>query len=163
VIRSSGIVVAASTAATAPWLVAPAAATPMSSLTGLHKTVTPPVETAQYRRGGDRGLGIGGVGLGLAAGAQIGGATIGATRPYGRYGYEDSDPGYDQDYISVPPTWAATKLPIVSSASDPTTRPQAPTSASTACAIHGREEAQREIGVWSGNWRRGSRALVRIA
>jgi len=74
----------------------------MSSLTGLHKTVTPPVETAQYRRGGDRGLGIGGVGLGLAAGAQIGGATIGATRPYGRYGYEDSDPGYDQDYISVP-------------------------------------------------------------
>jgi len=100
--RSSGIVVAASTAATAPWLVAPAAATPMSSLTGLHKTVTPPVDTAQYRRGGDRGLGIGGVGLGLAAGAQIGGATIGATRPYGRYGYEDSDPGCDQDYISVP-------------------------------------------------------------
>jgi hypothetical protein len=38
-----------------------------------------------------------------------------------------------------PPTWAATKLPIVSNASDPTTRPQAATSALTACDINARE------------------------
>ncbi len=139
--RSFGIIVAASIAATAPWLVAPGAAAPISSLTGLQNTMTRSVEAVQYRRGGYRGRGIGGIGLGLGAGALIGGAIIGATRPYGYYGYGPYDPSYyDQGYISAPPTWAARKLPIVSSASDPTTRPQAPTSASTACAIHARED-----------------------
>ena len=101
--RSFGIIIAASIAATAPWLIAPAAAAPISSLTDLRNTMTSSVETVQYRHGGYRGRGIGGVGLGHAAGALIGGAIIGATRPYGRYGYGNYDPGYDQGYISVPP------------------------------------------------------------
>ena len=101
--RSFGIIVVASIAATAPWLVAPAAATPISPLTGLQNAMTPSVETVQYRRGGYRGRRFGGVGPGLAAGALIGGAVIGATRSYGRYGYGPYDPGYDQGYISVPP------------------------------------------------------------
>ena len=102
--RSFGIIVAASIAVTAPWLVAPGAAAPISSLTGLQNTVTPSIETVQYRRGGYRGRGIGGIGLGLGAGALIGGAIIGATRPYGYYGYGAYDPSYyDQGYISAPP------------------------------------------------------------
>ena len=102
--RSFRIIVAASIAATAPWLVAPAAAAPISSLAGLQNTMTPSVETVQYRRGGYRAHRIGGVGLGLAAGALIGGAIIGATRPYGYYGYGGYDPGYyDQGYVSAPP------------------------------------------------------------
>ena len=67
--RSFGIIIAASIAATAPWLIAPAAAAPISSLTDLRNTMTSSVETVQYRHGGYRGRGIGGVGLGLAAGA----------------------------------------------------------------------------------------------
>jgi hypothetical protein len=99
--RSFGIIVAASIAATAPWLVAPGAAAPISSLTGLQNTMTPSVEAVQYRRGGYRG---GGIGLGLGAGALIGGAIIGATRPYGYYGYGAYDPSYyDQGYVSAPP------------------------------------------------------------
>jgi len=87
--RSFGIIVAASIAATAPWLVAPGAAAPISSLTGLQNTMTRSVEAVQYRRGGYRGRGIGGIGLGLGAGALIGGI-LGATGPY-YYGY---GPGY---------------------------------------------------------------------
>jgi BA14K-like protein len=106
--RSFGIIVAASMATAAPWLVAPAAATPISSLTGLQNIITPVVETVQYRHGGYRGRRIGGVGVGLGvglgAGALIGGAILGAPRPYGRYGYGAYDPGYyDQGYTSVPP------------------------------------------------------------
>jgi hypothetical protein len=102
--RSFRIIVAASIAATAPWLVAPAAAAPISSLAGLQNTMAPSVETVQYRRGGYRGHRIGGVDLGLGAGALIGGAIIGATRPYGYYGYEGYDRGYyDQGYVSAPP------------------------------------------------------------
>jgi hypothetical protein len=105
--RSFGIIVAASLAATAPWLVAPGAAAPISSLTGLQNAMAPSVEAVQYRRGGFRGRGIGGIGLGLGAGALIGGAIIGATRPYGYYGYGAYDPSYpsyyDQGYISAPP------------------------------------------------------------
>jgi len=52
--------------------------------------MTPSVETVRYRRGGYRGHRIGGVGLGLGAGALIGGI-LGATGPYGYYGY---GPGY---------------------------------------------------------------------
>jgi hypothetical protein len=88
--RSFGIIVAASIAVTAPWLVAPVAAAPISSLTSLQNTMTPSVETVQYRRGGNRGRRIGGIGLGLGAGAVIGGI-LGATEPYGYYGY---GPGY---------------------------------------------------------------------
>lgn len=86
--------------AAAPWLVAPAAAAPISSPLGLQNAVTPSAETVQYRRGwrgGSRRGGFGGVGLGLAAGAIIGGAIVGATRPYG-YGYS----GYDPDYGYAP-------------------------------------------------------------
>src|SRR5258706_12262561 len=83
--RSFRIIVAASIAA-APWLVAPAAAAPISSLTGLQNTMTPSVETVQYRRGGYPGHRIGGVGLGLGAGALIGGGPC-APAPSGVYGY----------------------------------------------------------------------------
>jgi BA14K-like protein len=100
--RSFGIIVAAAMATAAPWLTAPAAAAPVSSLTGLQNTMAPSVEAVQYRHGGYRGRRIGGVGLGLAAGALLGGAIIGAPRPYGYYGAYD--PGYyDQGYISAPP------------------------------------------------------------
>ncbi len=96
--RSFGIIVAAAIAVSAPWLVAPAAATPISSLTGL----APSVETVQYRRGGYRGRRFGGIGLGLGAGALICGAILGA--PYGRYGYGDYGPGYyDPGYVAAPP------------------------------------------------------------
>ena len=102
--RSFGIIVAASMATAAPWLVAPAAATPISSLTGLQNTMRPSVETVQYRHGGYRGRRLGGLGLGLGAGALIGGAILGAPRPYGRYGYGAYDPGYDdQGYTSILP------------------------------------------------------------
>ena len=104
--RLFGIVVAASMATTAPWLVASAAATPISSLTDLQNTMRPSVETVQYRHGGYRGRRIGGLGLGLGlgAGALLGGAILGAPGPYGRYGYGAYDPGYyDQGYTSVSP------------------------------------------------------------
>jgi hypothetical protein len=102
--RSFGIIVAASMAVTAPWLVASAGAAPISSLTGLQNVIAPSIETVQYRRGGYRGRRIGGIGLGLGAGALIGGAIIGATQPYGYYGYGPYDPSYyDQGYVSAPP------------------------------------------------------------
>jgi hypothetical protein len=101
--RSFGIIVAASMAAATPWLAAPAVAAPVSSLTGLQNTMAPSVETVQYRHG-HRGRRIGGVGPGLAAGALLGGAIIGAPRPYGYYGYGAYDRDYyDQGYISAPP------------------------------------------------------------
>jgi BA14K-like protein len=94
--RSSKILAVALMAAAAPWLVAPAAAAPMSQSLGLQNAVAPSVETVQYRRGwgggyrgGYRGGGLG-IGLGLAAGALVGGI-LGATGPYGYYGY---GPGY---------------------------------------------------------------------
>lgn len=115
--RSFGIIVAASVATAAPWLVAPATATPISSPTGLQNAMAPSVETVQYRHGGyrahsNRGHGFGGIGLGLAAGPLIGGAILGATRPsyypYGGYDnyypYGGYDNGYDDPgYVSSPP------------------------------------------------------------
>jgi hypothetical protein len=79
---SSKIIAAALMAAAAPWLVAPAAAAPISSPLGLQNAVAPLVETVQYRRHyrGDR---LGGAAIGLAAGAIIGGAIIATTRPHG--------------------------------------------------------------------------------
>jgi len=105
--RSSKIFGAALIAAAAPWLVAPAAAAPLSSPLGLQNAVTSSVETVQYRhgwRGGYRGSGFGGPGLGFAAGAIIGGAFLGATQPYGYYrgsGYYGY--GYDRGYVAVSP------------------------------------------------------------
>ena len=81
---SSKIIAAALMAAAAPWLVAPAAALPISSSLGLHNAVAPSVETVRYR-----GRGLVGAGIGLAAGAIIGGAILGATQPYGYYGYNN--------------------------------------------------------------------------
>jgi hypothetical protein len=104
--KSFGIIVAASMATTAPWLDGSAAATPISSLTDLQNTMRPSVETVQYRHGGYRGRRIGrvGLGLGLGAGALLGGAIIGAPRPYGYYGYGAYDSEYyDQGYISALP------------------------------------------------------------
>jgi BA14K-like protein len=101
--RSFGIIVAAALATAAPWLTAPAAAAPVSSLTSLQNTMASSVETVQYRHGAYRGRRIGGVGPGLAAGALLGGAIIGAPRPYGYYGYGADDRDYyDQGYISAP-------------------------------------------------------------
>jgi len=103
----SKIFVLALIAATAPWLVAPAAAAPLSSTLALQNAVAPSVETVQYRRGwrgGYRG-GFGGVGLGLAAGAIVGGVILGAGGPYGYQGYPGYGyaPGYDQGYVAVSP------------------------------------------------------------
>jgi hypothetical protein len=109
-------------AAVAPWLVAPVAAGPVPASLGLRNAVAPSVETVQYRhawRGGYRGYHHGGgpvgagIGLGLGLAAGVGGAIIGATQPYGYYGYAPGygyapsyaygpsygyAPGYDQGY-----------------------------------------------------------------
>jgi hypothetical protein len=100
--------------AAAPWLVAPAAAAPLSAPLALQNAAAPSVETVQYRRGwrggyrgGYRGRGFGGVGLGLGiAGAIVGGAII-ASQPYGYYdgGYAPGyayGPGYGPGYVVSP-------------------------------------------------------------
>jgi BA14K-like protein len=106
--RSSKVFAIVLIAATAPWLVAPSAAAPLSSPLALQNAVAPSVETVQYRRGwrgGYRGGGFGGVGLGLAAGAIIGGAVLGAGRPYGYDGYPGYayGPVYEQGYVAPSP------------------------------------------------------------
>lgn len=74
-----------------PWLAVPVHAMPIAAPLMLKDAVTPATETVQYRRG-RRGGGYGGAAVGLGiAGALIGGAIIGATQPYGYYGYP---PGY---------------------------------------------------------------------
>ena len=111
---SSTILPAILLAASAPWLVASAAAGPISSPLGLRNAVAPSVETVQYRRGwrggyrggyreGYRGGGLVGAGLGLGLGiaAGVGGAIVGATQPYGYYDYAPGyayGPGYSQGY-----------------------------------------------------------------
>jgi hypothetical protein len=84
--KSSRIILLALMVATTPWLVAPVVAAPITSPLMLRSAVGPSVETVRYRRG----YGGAAVGLGIA-GALIGGAIIGATQPYGYYGYP---PGY---------------------------------------------------------------------
>jgi hypothetical protein len=68
----------------------------------LRSAVVPSVETVRYRHGYGYGYGYGyggaAVGLGIA-GALIGGAIIGATQPYGYYGYP---PGYYGPVYAVP-------------------------------------------------------------
>jgi hypothetical protein len=115
-IASSKFLAAALMAVATPWLVAPAAAMPISSPLGLHKAVAPQVETVAWRGGGRgafrgggyRGGGFGGagIGLGLAAGAIIGAAVYGAAAPYGYYGDDSGyayEPGYDQGYVGASP------------------------------------------------------------
>jgi hypothetical protein len=67
------------------WLAAPVSAAPITSPLMLRSAVESSVQTVWYRRG----YGGPAIGLGIA-GALIGSAIIGATQPYGYYGY----PGY---------------------------------------------------------------------
>ena len=87
--------------ATTQWFVAPVIAAPATSPLRLQSAVGPLAETVQYRRGW-RGGRYGGAGIGLGiAGALVGGAIIGATQPYGYYGYP---PGYyGPAYVVAPP------------------------------------------------------------
>jgi BA14K-like protein len=99
--KSSKILSGALMTAATLWIVAPAAAAPISSPLGLQNAVAPPIETVRYRggrRGHYRGGRYGGVGLGLVAGAIISGAIIAAQQPYGYYG-----PGYGPGYITDSP------------------------------------------------------------
>ena len=99
---SSRILVAALAAATTAWAVAPAAAAPIASPLMLQSAAGPSVsvETVRYRRGFGGGAAVG---LGIA-GALIGGAIIGATQPYGDYGYPGYYPGYyGPAYVVAPP------------------------------------------------------------
>jgi hypothetical protein len=119
--KSFNILAAASMAAGALWLIAPATAAPISSSLGLQNVLAQSVETVQYRRG-YRGRRIGGAGL--VAGAIIGGAILGATQPYGYYGYGGYDsygyngynagyayaPGYNRSYYGSGPVYAAPGL-----------------------------------------------------
>lgn len=93
--KSSGVLLAALAVATV-WSVAPAAAAPIGSPLMLQKAVETPVETVRYRRRYGPAIGLG------IAGALIGGAIIGATQPYGYYGY----PGYYGPAYVVPPPYA---------------------------------------------------------
>ena len=85
--KSSRTMLLALLVATTPWLAAPVIAAPIAtSSLMLRSAMGPSVETVRYRHG----YGGAAVGLGIA-GALIGGAIIGATQPYGYYGYP---PGY---------------------------------------------------------------------
>jgi BA14K-like protein len=101
--KSSRTMLLALMVATTQWLVAPVIAAPVTSPLMLRSAVGPSVETIQYRRGW-RGGYRGGTGIGIGAGiagALIGGAIIGATQPYGYYGYP---PGYyGPAYVAPPP------------------------------------------------------------
>jgi hypothetical protein len=94
--KSSRTMLLALMVATTLWLVAPVVAAPITSPLMLRSAVGPAVEPVWYRRG----YGGAAVGLGIA-GALIGGAIIGATQPYGYYGYP---PGYyGPAYVVAPP------------------------------------------------------------
>ncbi|QDP26132.1 BA14K family protein [Bradyrhizobium cosmicum] len=101
--KSSRTVLVAFIVAASPWFVGPLAAAPATSALMLRGAAAPSVETVQYRRGWG-GHHHGGVGIGIGAGiagALIGGAIIGATQPYGYYGYP---PGYyGPAYVAPPP------------------------------------------------------------
>jgi BA14K-like protein len=105
---SSKIIVVALMTAAAPLFVSTASALPVSSSLALRIAVAPGFEAVRYRSRGYVGAGIG-----LAAGAIIGGAILNATQPrgyygydggygYGAYGYEQSYSGYEPDYAEVP-------------------------------------------------------------
>jgi hypothetical protein len=99
-------------AAVAPWLGSSATALPIASPLALHSAVESPVEAVRYR-----GRGYVGAGIGLAAGAIIGGAILNATQPrygygygpgygydngYQAYGYQQSYGGYEPEYVEAP-------------------------------------------------------------
>jgi hypothetical protein len=86
------------TVAATPWLAAPVVAAPITSPLMLRSAVGPSVETVRYRH---HGYGGAAVGLGIA-GALIGGAIIGATQPYGYYGYPS---GYYGPVYGAPPPY----------------------------------------------------------
>ena len=107
---SSKVIAVALMAAAAPWLGSPAAALPVSSPLALQSAVPSSVETVR-----NRGRGYVGAGIGLAAGAIIGGAILNATQPrgyyghgygydngYQAYGYEQSYGGYEPEYVEAP-------------------------------------------------------------
>lgn len=105
---STKIIVVALMTAAAPWFVSTASALPVSSPLVLRTAVAPEFEAVRYR-----GRGYVGAGIGLAAGAIIGGAILNATQPrgyygydsgygYGAYGYEQSYGGYEPDYAEIP-------------------------------------------------------------
>ena len=103
---SSKIIAVALMTAAAPWFVSTASALPVSSSLGLPTAVAPPYEAVRYR-----GRGYVGAGIGLAAGAIIGGAILNATQPRGYYGYDSGYGygaygqgygGYEPDYAEVP-------------------------------------------------------------
>ena len=114
----SKMISAALIVAALPSFVSAAPAAPLASPHGLQDAAIPSIEAVQYRRGG-RGYHGGGfagpaVGLGIA-GALIGGAIIGATQPYGPYGYYGNGgyygypaPGYGgPGYVVVVPPYTA--------------------------------------------------------
>lgn len=88
--KSSKTMLLALIVAATPWLVAPVTAAPITSPLMLRSAVAPSVETVRYRHGYYGGGAGAAIGAGIA-GALIGGAIIGATQPYGYYGYP---PGY---------------------------------------------------------------------
>jgi hypothetical protein len=93
---SSKIIAAALMVAAAPLLGSPASALPVSSPLALQNAVAPSFEVVR-----NRGRGLVGAGIGLAAGAIIGGAIANATQPRGYYGYDNGyayGPGYQQGY-----------------------------------------------------------------
>ena len=97
--KSSRTMLLALVVATPPWFVTAVIAAPITSPLMLRSAVVPSVETVQYRHGYGYGYGYGGAAVGLGiAGALIGGAIIGATQPYGYYGY----PGYYGPAYAVP-------------------------------------------------------------
>ncbi|WP_431203180.1 hypothetical protein ACQ86E_30960 [Bradyrhizobium betae] len=144
--KSSRTALVAFIVAASPWFVAPLAAAPATSALMLRSAAASSVETVQYRRGW-RGHYHGGAGIGIGAGiagALIGGAIIGATQPYGYYGYP---PGYyGPAYVAPPPMSMATRSAIARNVSGPTTCIPAPISATTAYDIPAREDDSLSFG-----------------
>jgi hypothetical protein len=95
--KSSRTMLLALMLAATPALVTPVVAAPVTSPLMLRNAVVPSVETVRYRHG----YGGAAVGLGIA-GALIGGAIIGATQPYGYYGYPPGD-YYGPAYVAPAP------------------------------------------------------------
>ena len=89
----SRIIAVALMAAAAPWLGSSASALPVSSPLALENAVPSSLEAVR-----NRGRGYVGTGIGIAAGAIIGGAILNATQPRGYYGHGYYGRGYDNGY-----------------------------------------------------------------
>ena len=101
---SSKIIAATLVIAAAPWFDSTASALPISSPLALHNAQSPGFEAVGYRSRGYVGAGIG-----LAAGAIIGGAILNATQPHGYYGYDGGYGygtygygGYEPGHVEAP-------------------------------------------------------------